>query len=720
MPAGQPRKQHDAGSAKQKKARNNRKGKWKRHAIDHCLKLGLDIDDNQHHIASMANFAANDNNHNLREELLRLGSLMWAEAGGAAPNDVNTVDDNGAQLTNAQNEAMTDEMAEVMIDVAAATLVAAEVVESEPAQQGTPSGQPAEQAQPAEQPAQEEPEPRETRAAKRQRAALVAAPAAAEDDMEYDDEGNEPANPDTPPCRSSAAAAAEEAEETRHDFGAEDKDGFRHGVNWLGVSKEEYEEREATRLKEAAAGEARKAALDHAEAETAAAGRRRRQEAVAAKGVHSAVSAGDGPIRATRAAVAARAVVTAKAAGGGPPYVEEVHHRSARRAGAVAAAAAANLAQEKQRRSSRRGQHAAASARDRAHVTAGHRAQAQDLPDNTDAAPVAMGGVGLCEDCRELPAVYGLPTFRPRWCWECQVLHNGTVPMTGQALSRLLMPNEPDNEIKDNPIRGMLLMTLTQRHRAVKIWTVKTPLPETERRAYQRVSGRINASADRHIHRQLLFWFLGMKSVYEFPTLSRKVEIDRRCAALGKRVDEVFVGTQAKPFHSEFLVYNSLHTAATQDAKFRRFGYDVMTTTLKTISAFNKVIKPILEAITQNPLRDAPPGTFGCPSEPTNMRAFYYGTCAAGTPDDPTSAYDAYPWLTQRGCLLHFLTAHLHPWAGLIRGRSCMSYASNRRVIFYVLLKEWMADPARHHDYQGARVCNAIFQVPVVPYTALA
>jgi hypothetical protein len=181
---------------------------------------------------------------------------------------------------------------------------------------------------------------------------------------------------------------------------------------------------------------------------------------VAAKGVHSAVAAGDGPIRVTRAAVAARAAETAKAVGCGRPYVEEVHHRSARRAVVAAAVSAADLAQEKQRRSSRRGQHAAASARDRTQVTAGNRAQAQDLPDNTDAAPVAMGGVGLCEDCRELPAAYGLPTFRPRWCWECQVLHNGAIPMIGQAFSRLLMPDEPDNEIKDNPIREILLMTL--------------------------------------------------------------------------------------------------------------------------------------------------------------------------------------------------------------------------------------------------------------------
>ena len=61
--------------------------------------------------------------------------------------------------------------------------------------------------------------------------------------------------------------------------------------------------------------------------------------------------------------------------------------------------------------------------------------------------------------------------------------------------------------------------------------------------------------------------------------------------------------------------------------------------------------------------------------------------------------------------MLHFLSAHLHPYASEVDGKPTMHYANDLRVVFYLLLKEWMGDRARRHEYKGALLCNAIFQV---------
>ena len=287
--------------------------------------------------------------------------------------------------------------------------------------------------------------------------------------------------------------------------------------------------------------------------------------------------------------------------------------------------------------------------------------------------------------------------------------------MIGRLLTRLL---KPGNAILDNPTRGIQLLKPAERYRAIKIPSVKTTLSDEERQAFRDTGvGRINPGVDRHIHRKLLFWFLGQPCIYSFPTLSRQAEIAQRCTALGDGLNGLFAGTRIMPFRTEFLVYNGFIIAATQDAKFKKFRSNETPATYNIDSVFETAMRPIIDAIGDNPLRRAPMGTFGCPTPLTGMQAFYYGTCAAGTPDDPTGAYDGTydSWLTQRGCLIHFLKAHLHPWAGEVDGKPCRRYASDLRVVFYVLLKEWMA---RRHDNQGAQVCNVVFQVPAMPYTA--
>jgi hypothetical protein len=230
---------------------------------------------------------------------------------------------------------------------------------------------------------------------------------------------------------------------------------------------------------------------------------------------------------------------------------------------------------------------------------------------------------------------------------------------------------------------------------------VKTALSDPERRDRASQFGRIDRGADWHIYAKILFWFTEQKCVYEFASQSRKAEHTRRCAVLGQQLDGLLGGTIVNQLFTEFFVYNSLRIAATRDANFEMFDTDIITATYNTEIALAAAMEPIMRAIPENPLS----------ATPYDMRAFYYGTTS-------TETATPYPWITERGCLIHFLKRHLHPWAGTIDGVNISVYASDRRVVFYVLLKEWMADPARHHDHNGAQVCDAIFQVCAVPYTA--
>jgi hypothetical protein len=203
------------------------------------------------------------------------------------------------------------------------------------------------------------------------------------------------------------------------------------------------------------------------------------------------------------------------------------------------------------------------------------------------------------------------------------VQHDGAIAMVGQLFTRLL---NPGNAIVDNPIRGIQLLTPVQRNRAVKIPSVKTPLSDEERQGFRdNGSGRINPRVDRYIHRKLHYWFLGVPCISSFPTLSRQAEIDQRCTALGDRLNNLYAGTgQLMPFRTEFLVYNGLIIAATQDAKFKMFRFDETPASYKIDSVFKTAMRPIIDAINDNPLRTAPVGTFGCPTPLAGMQAYYY------------------------------------------------------------------------------------------------